>query len=96
MQSATARMVSGKDNSITLSHLTPKERAPFFKEIRANCCPELKDADVQQAFEKVFNAQNFTITPQGEGRVTFSARLDLPRLNDPVLVTSRDYLKQLF
>lgn len=96
MQSATARMVSGKENSITLAHLTPNERNPFFKEIRSNCCPELKDEDVQKAFETAFEAKNFLVTSFGEGRVTFSARLNLPRLNNPVLVTSRHYLRQLF
>ena len=96
MPTATARRVSGKENSITLSQLTPREREPFFKEIRGNCCPELKDEDVQKAFETAFGAKNFLVTPFEEGRVTFSARLNLPRLNNPVLVTSRHYLQQLF
>jgi hypothetical protein len=75
---------------IHLANLKPSDRKAFFKQLKDDCCPELKDNDVQRAMEQSLGIESFSSEDYGDGFVAFRAVLP----TGEHLITSRLQLQQ--
>lgn len=95
MQTASAQVASLMESgTIGLASLSPSLRESLKSSLKKDCCPDMKDSDVEKVFRNILGATTFDVKSHGipdDGYVTFESVIPGHK---KLFVTSRMRLQQ--